>query len=540
VSAIDLQNRSPQVERLPDLRLRVTRIYDVLNNVPKTPAALLASVWQPWGTADLEYPTCRLIKQDVSGQVGPFEAPCKEPPILTQVYEQISPTGETMVGNAAINIGPQYGLTEIVVEFLQFSGQTPIYGVPGVTTAPAPWAAYLLKTDERTDDGTLQRIKRTYTSTGVISTDVEYLRSVDAGTTGVTKTTIKYLSGMAVTSNPITPPGGSATLQSSFEKADGFKIWTGVYATGAGTVESSIEYRNNNLLIIYSITALNTPPSTPSATIGGTVTLIKKSQRNSPRLEEGAIVYDYVWVEGNGLIESTLNVRNDGLQEQTYVSLGTRQVPTGIIVLDSVVEEDGVPKYTVKCMQSYVGATPVGSSYTTYRNVPFTYPGVAEPYVKGYNPSYVSLDIFMSPPVEASIPGTVTISYQTTAAIGTIPTRWMPIQWAVLEMLQVAAIGPSGLPITQIKSLRGYRPGSGSNIAYTSPSGAVVVTCMGNPVQPSTVVLLSIYGGPPAPDGNTYTLDASTEIAFQDTAGNIYYRQTVISATIPTQPALPV
>ena len=113
---IDDKNRAPKVERLPDLRERVTRQYDVINFVGKTPAQILADVWLPWGTADKSYANCLLIKQDVGGQLDqPFETPTKNPPQLTRVYEQISPTGETMVGNGgqqnAEDDGP--GLAEL-------------------------------------------------------------------------------------------------------------------------------------------------------------------------------------------------------------------------------------------------------------------------------------------------------------------------------------------------------------------------------------------------------------------------------------------
>ena len=87
---VDLRNRSPRVETLPDMRRRVTRIYDVLNFIPKDPAKLLAAVWLDWGTQDDEFTDCRLIKQDVSGQDGVGKEPTPLPPILTRVYEEIA------------------------------------------------------------------------------------------------------------------------------------------------------------------------------------------------------------------------------------------------------------------------------------------------------------------------------------------------------------------------------------------------------------------------------------------------------------------
>jgi hypothetical protein len=538
VAKLDAQNRSPKVEILPDQRLRVTRLYDVLNFVGKTPAEIMADVKLPWATADIKYANCLLIKQDLDGQEGDSKTPCAEPPKLIRVYEQISPTAETAVGNPSVEIGDTSGLTVITQEYLQFSGQTPVYGVPGVTTGPGPWSAYLLKTDDRTDDGTLQRIKRTFINSGVISTGYEYLRSVDTGTTGVTKITIKYIGAMSVVSNPISQPAGTCILESEFEDQGGYRIWTGIYASGIGTVESSIEYKNNGLLVIYSITALTTPPSAPSPTIGGTVVLIKSSQRNSPRLEEGAIVYDYVWAEGLGLISQDITTRDDGLRDQTYVSLGTKQTPTGVVIKDESENIDGVIKYTVTARQSSTGGNPTAESFTFQRYHPFTYPGRLKAYIATGAESR-ALDVYKSPPAQIDVLATVTVSYQTSNTIGSLAaTFWNPLDGATILGQWV---GLNNFAQNLAESWRDYRSLSNTSVSFTGSGLAPNDSIFGNLVYGSTVASAQAYGGPPAPDGNTYTVaPPQLDFAFQDTSGTKYYRLTLVTATIPTQTALPV
>jgi hypothetical protein len=307
MALLDLRNRAPSVEILPDLRLRVTRKYDVLNFVDKTPAGLASLIELPWGTQDDKYTQCRLIKQDVAGQDGKYEQPCADPAYLVRVFEQIDQYAETAVGNADVSIG-QDGLYQISQSYLQFSAGTAIYQIPGTSTAPAPWSLAILKTEDRTDDGTLRRIKRIYTTTGlvhqedetkfngallmrtlisigvepttpanytrvskdvnfvnglpiftiryacgsvpagaggVISTEVQYGFSPDAGTTGVTWTTIRYISDPSVGSNPITPPGGSVEIAHTNEAQDGFIIWTGKYASGTGTIATNTKDEYN-------------------------------------------------------------------------------------------------------------------------------------------------------------------------------------------------------------------------------------------------------------------------------------------------------
>jgi len=309
--APDERNRSPKVEILPDLRQRVTRTFDILNEVTKRPTAngsqpgvnvdLLA-----WGTADVAYPNCRLVHQDFSGQ---FQENGNEPadpnvkmPTLTRVYETIPATAEIMVGDPEID-ADQDGLYTIIENFLQFStsvaGVTPTYLVVGSASITLGSFSAVLKLEERTDDGTLQRIKRTYITAGQISTDVqtkydgallietdvyvnevpptpsgytlidkkidhvaglpvytytfakgtgqisyqtEYRLSPDQGTTGVTVVTIKYLS-VPGASNPITPPGGYEEIAITDEEQDGYRIWTGVYAFGQGVISTEIQYR---------------------------------------------------------------------------------------------------------------------------------------------------------------------------------------------------------------------------------------------------------------------------------------------------------
>lgn len=597
--------RLPEAIVLPDGRKRLTRTFG-LTNRSGIPAELDLSygMLDPFPQEELEAPWqgLRLTGKQAHDEASAITAAAGKDtvPVVELIFETIPESDEIQVGNPEVNFD-QAGVKTVILNFLQFSTGTSVYQTVGTTAAPSPHTDAILKLDERADDGTLQRIKRTYINSGlisqtdeiknngsllirtlvylgtipptplgfvlfakkvespngrqvytysfaqgsgIISTQTEYLRSVDNGATGVTKTTIKYLSASSVSSNPISPPGGSATLESGFEDSDGYRIWTGVYATGTGVVDSAVETRNNGKLIVYSITSLNTPPSAPAATIGGTVVLVKSSQRNSPRLEEGAIVYDYVWIEGNGLIANIIHVREDGLREQTYISLGVRQAPSaGVIIEDNAEQEDGLTKYTVKAMQSSSGNDPTSETLTLQRNVPFLYPGRAKAYSKPVM-SGTMIDVYLDPPQEASIPGSVAISYQTSSALTGIGTRWLPLQWACVEAFYVTFGGTAS---STLQGLRGYRAiNSGTAVTVTTPGVSYgpafynTCTCVGKPVYGNTTATLTVYGGPAAPDGNTYVLEASTELAFVSTTGTKYYRQMVTSATIPSQPSLPV
>lgn len=599
---IDRQNRSPTTEVLPDLRLQVTRYYDVLDFVPKDSVDFLAKVKLPWATPDETYAQCLLIKQDLDGQKGPFKTPTTEPPKLIRVFQQIDPIHETSVGEPDITIG-QDGLIVVVDDSIQFSvavaGVIPVYQVPGTTIHAAPWAQCVLKIEERTDDGTVQQIKRTYTSKGLISqTDetknngalllrtlvyvnqvpptpsgytlinakvdypgglplysytfakgtgeisraIDYEISPNQGTTGITRTTIKYLSVPGVVVNPITPPPASGTvlISVSSDQQDGSILWTAMYASGTGTVQTSISIRNEGKMYLYKSTALNAPPSTPAPNIGGIVTLISQEQRNGTRIENGTIVYEYEWVEGYGLIDTIITNRNDGLREVEYISLGTALFPVGAALSERTELIEGTYRFSIRTMQSAGGGDPSLGSVSVPRRAHFQFPGRAKPYTLTSTNGYKIADVFLSPPVETEIDATVSISYQTSPLMGALPyTLWQPTDGAVIF---AEWVGLNNSPGYKVTGLRGYRTFSATPVTVTASawSGGTSAVMLGNIVFGGTTAKVTVTGGPAAPDGNTYVLDYALEPAFTDINGVIWYRKTIIYATIPTQAALPV
>jgi hypothetical protein len=415
VANIDLQNRAPTVTRTPDFRERVERRYDVLNNVPKSPADILAICWKALGTVDEEYTNCYLVEQRVEGQTGDSRNPCKDPPVLVRVFEQLDGFNETLIGQPSV-VMDQYGNQSAIFTYWQLNVGTSTYQVPGVTVAPVPFNACVLKTEERTNDGTLRKITRTYINRGelsdteqlkfngklllreltylnqipptpagwtlttqstefiaglpvyrygftngssgagaggVISTDITYNRSPDEGVTGITVTTIKQISAPTIVSNPITGPGGAVLIEVEYDDQDGYRLWTAKYASGTGVVSSEVETKDNGNLVVYTKIAINAAPPAPSPTIGGTVNLVRAEISNGTHTEDGVVVYTYVWAEGNGTISTSVEEKEGGnLVIYRTIALGTAPsapAPTigGTVIATSqnVREEDGYTLY---------------------------------------------------------------------------------------------------------------------------------------------------------------------------------------------------
>lgn len=220
---IDLQNRAPAVTRTPDFRNIVTRRYDVLNWIPKTPADILAECWQPLGTVDDEYDDCYLIEQRVEGQTGDYYSPCKLPPVLVRVFLELDGTNETQQGEPSITYDED-GNINVEINWFQLASGTAVNLVVGTQTAPAPYSSAILKEQIATNDGTLRRIKRIYNGNRTLS-DVQNLRFGG-------KVIVRTIT--AIGAIPPTPSGftlvGPGVLH-----PDGREIYTYEFAAAAGS-----------------------------------------------------------------------------------------------------------------------------------------------------------------------------------------------------------------------------------------------------------------------------------------------------------------
>lgn len=521
MAKLDTQNRAEKVEVLPDQRLRVSQIYDVLDYIPRNgEASFLTEIKLPWGTPHPTYANCRLVKQDENGQIeNPFKKPNDPPPQLIRVWEEIPANNQVIVGEPSINYD-QYGRKTVEIDYVQFSAGTTIYNyVVGTTTAPAPNSACVLKTYESTNDGTLIRKHLTFIDSGVlsdneelkfdgklklrtitalneipatptgytpvtqsieyvqglpvyrygfasaassiglggeISRSTEYKLSPDQGTTGVTVTTIEYLTDQSVNTNPISGPGGSELIEVTYRDNDGFRTWRGVYASGTGLVKDDKDIRNGGKLIVYSRTAINAAPSAPSATIGGTVVLINQSQRNGTDATAGTIVYDYQWAEGNGQISLDVEGREDGSLVYTVVELSATASapanPTGGTAYCTKLDQAGQGGYWLN--RAVWIKLPATRTYK--KQITFSRPGLAL-----FNSDVLQL----LPPTQQDLLADCEVSYGTTQDS---TTPWSVLFYASLYELYTPA--DTGIQVANIRGLGGYLAGanfiSGTNSAY--------------------------------------------------------------------------
>ncbi|HEX2101005.1 MAG TPA: hypothetical protein VHF69_10095 [Candidatus Synoicihabitans sp.] len=408
-------------------------------------------------------------------------------------------------------------------------------------TAPAPTiggSVVQFSTAVRTDSGFTVHDYRWAEGVGEIS------RSTETRYNGkLVLISITHLTAPDTNAQPTTAPeAGYILVSTDKQEEEGYRLWRVRWGKGDGIISADTSRSHKGKLINYRIVKLSpsdapVPPVAPAGTIGGIVTLVDSNARE----EDGHVLYSYRWAEGFGIISQTVQPRGNGLRTQTYVSLGMKQTPSGVVIAEDQDEIDGVTRYTVTSMQNAAGNSPTMGALTFEKFVPFVYPGRAKAYSRTVSGSSRRLaDVFLSPPVETEVKATIEISYTTSNTVSSTG-RWQPKEWATVE---AKFLTNKGRPLDIIKGLRGYRTTSSSTVSVSMPtfpdSDSPGGTIMGYNVYGGTTGTLRVIGGPENPDGKTYVLDAAIEPAFQGVDGTQYYRKTVVTATIPAQPGLPV
>ncbi len=211
---------------------------------------------------------------------------------------------------------------------------------------------------------------------GQISQDITYAQSPNQGTTGVTIYTIKWISDLTVNSNPIPTPSGTQLIEVDYDDSDGYRTWTAKYAKGQGLIESTIDYRNDGKLVIYTKTSIGTAPTAPSPTIGGTVVVINTNVENGQRTHDGVVVFRTTWAEGNGTISTETQGEPDGALVETITTLSAAASTPGtpgsgyyLITLDQRAQEGC---YLNRAVYKHPPET-----VTFKKKINFTKPGIA-------------------------------------------------------------------------------------------------------------------------------------------------------------------
>jgi hypothetical protein len=341
---------------------------------------------------------------------------------------------------------------------------------------------------------------------GEISRDIDYSQSDDQGTTGITRTTIRHLVAPAAAVQPASLLG-SVEIGRTYQDADGHRIWTTVWAKGVGQVLDESQISASGALVIYHRIKLGSAPTTPTATIGGTVTLFD----SSVRLTEGFSVYDYRWAEGDGQAGIETRGEPDGalLYHVTdyNVAATTPAYPgTGTAYLISLEQRPHSGYYVNTAVYKKPPAT-----QTRRQTIPWHRPGLA---------SFTSNQLTLLPPTQMTLLASVEVSYSatqdTTAPYGVsyyagLIETWVPTDTGIAQTRQSALGGYLG-DATSIS-------GSASNYnGVLCDTWSAVITSSSPTSRPSA---------------ETKLLHVDNEPYLTATDGTVIYRITKTSYTFP-------
>lgn len=213
--------------------------------------------------------------------------------------------------------------------------------------------------------------------------------------------TITHFTATSVTTDPTSGPFSFVRVSVDFRIAGGYKIWTVRYAYGSGLVIDETQKVETGALVVYHRVSLGSAPTTPTATIGGTVTAFETEVRN----ESGYLVYDYRYAEGNGQSSITTDGQQDGALIYTVVTntaaATTPAYPgsgTAYLVRLSQAPQNGYFRNTAVYQKP-----PATQTLKQMRN--FRMPGLAQ---------FSGNDLIIIPPSDIEIEANVEISYDTT------------------------------------------------------------------------------------------------------------------------------
>ena len=418
---------------------------------------------------------------------------------IVRVYEQIPEAAEVIAGKPKILRGDDGRITA-VVDSLQFSAANPTPQRVGATACPV-WPVAM-------------------TATGT------------NGSASLACAKHGLLAGDAVVFSAIVGVGGPILA--------GLVTGTTYYVVASGLTADAFQ-----LSATVGGAAIVLTGNVTGATFTLAVTTILENEETSDDGSIRSIKRSYI---NKGVISIRRRGISGGLIEVEMVSVAVRENPPGIVVHVDTQNPGGVPVFTVTAFQLKDGTTVTDGAIAEAKSawLEFPYPGRAKVYkmtvaagAGGVSLTY--LEVFMSPPLQVKVLGTIQTIYTTSNQAGLLAyPLWNPTSWATLI---ASWVGWNNVPRSEIKTLPNYRvDGAGTSASDTVTGGTdgLSASCLGDRVYAGTVATVSLVGGPENPVGKTYTLVEKIEEAFIAEDGTQWYRKEVGFAGIPAQPAVPV
>lgn len=360
--SLDVLQGRPTIENQPSGLRRITRFRKLNGEGAKS--ANISSYFDAYGTADVEFTTALLVEQRIERR-----SEGGEDVSLVKVYQELADnaltattdvtetttfdgrrvtrtlylcraedaaslrpaisTGTGVFQVEVETVGPVSKVTKFVIAITDSgfvlstssdeknNGMLLTRTIRTVGAAPATPSGYtLVSPSTQQIDGYTVYTYGFAKGLGEAGRDTDYFQSSDEGTTGGTRITITHFTAPATDTDPTSSPGaGYARASVKKSEADGYRVWVVVWAKGTGIVVTDVDTKNGGKLVVYHRVGFGAAPTTPSATLGGTVT----ATRTSVREADGIQIYDYEWAEGVGEISRDTSTKFSGQMLRTTI-----------------------------------------------------------------------------------------------------------------------------------------------------------------------------------------------------------------------------
>jgi len=250
------------------------------------------------------------------------------------------------------------------------------------------------------------------------------------------------------------------------------------------------------------------------------------------------------YIEAGTLSVSTRNL-SEGVRQETRVFLVSEGATVGPVISRSTDNFLGLKQITVTTMQDKDGNTIVGNvaKHEYERLVDFKYPGevgITSSVDSGGGLLIRHYFYDLNPPITRKVTSQISVFFQAEPNIqpsdltyDSSQGLWNPASWASgkTEGLGTNFGLTTARPISETKGFVGYTSVGTTIINGVGGTGSSVKAVEGNLIAPGSGFSIQVTGGPGVPSGK-YVLDVDIRPAFEDIDGTVYYKKTIVTASV--------
>ena len=262
--------------------------------------------------------------------------------------------------------------------------------------------------------------------------------------------------------------------------------------------------------------------------------------------------FERTYIQAGTLSVSNKNL-SEGVRESTTQFLAVEGSTTGPIIRRSQDNFEGIKTISVSTLQDRAGNSIIASNpnlvHSYEKLIDFKFPGVVSiateidafssaglPAVNNIEHKFYDLQA----PVTAKVEAQVNVFFQTEPNIlpadftySSSQGLWNPTSWAEGKILGLSTNWTLQrvAPLSQTKGFIGYTSGTSGAQTVTPNLSGDAKAIEGKFIFPFTSASIEVVGGPGIPSGK-YVLDVNINPAFEDVDGNIYFKKTIVTATV--------